>query len=131
MEPERKFEVDFTLRNLNFTLLSGRHHTGRSVPARSDAALVVANENNARELALRMLLVGSYQRQRTIRSATTVLCQPLANAQNRIIWIHLGSVDGEVRSEAVSEVRTSHFELHTSEPVPATPVRFHKRSRLP
>ena len=36
-----------------------RHHTGRSVPTRSDPALVIANKNNAGELAIRMLLVGS------------------------------------------------------------------------
>jgi len=44
-----------------------RHHSGRAVPARSDPALVIANENNAGELAIRMLLVGSYQRQRTTK----------------------------------------------------------------
>ena len=42
------------------------HHTGRSVPARSDPALVIANENNAGELAIRMLLVGSNRWQRTM-----------------------------------------------------------------
>ena len=39
--------------------LPSRHHTGRSVPTCSDPALVIANENNAGELALRMLLVGA------------------------------------------------------------------------
>ena len=86
----RKFEVDFTLRNSNFTLLSGCHYTGRSVPARSNPALVIANKNNAGELSLPMLLVGRYQGKRTICSTTTVLRQPLGNAQDRIVWIDLG-----------------------------------------
>ena len=68
------------------------HHTGRTVPSRSDPALVIANENHAGELAIRMLLVGSYQRQRTICSTTTVLCQSLGDAQDRIVRIDLGIV---------------------------------------
>jgi hypothetical protein len=36
-----------------------RHHTGRTVPSCSDPALVIANENNACQPALRVLLVGS------------------------------------------------------------------------
>jgi hypothetical protein len=47
-----------------------RHHTGRSVPSCSEPALVIANDKDAGELALWMLLVGSYQRQRTICSST-------------------------------------------------------------
>ncbi len=58
----------------------------------SDPALVIANEDDAGELALRMLLVGSYQRQRTICSTTPVLCQPFSQAEDRIVWIDLGIV---------------------------------------
>ncbi len=66
------------------------------MPSCSDPALVIANENNAGELALRMLVVGSYQRQRTICSTTSVLCQPLSDAQDRIVWIHLGIVSRRI-----------------------------------
>jgi len=34
------------------------HHTGRSVPARSDQTLIISNKDNACELAVRLLLVG-------------------------------------------------------------------------
>jgi len=59
------------------------------VSARPDPALVIANENNAGELALSMLLVGSYRRQRTIRSATTVF----ANRSAMLKIESFGSID--------------------------------------
>jgi hypothetical protein len=80
------------LRLLGNEGFSSRHDTSRTVSSCSDPALVIANKNDACELALRMLLVGSYQRKRTICSTTTVLCQPLGNAQDRIVRIDLGIV---------------------------------------
>ena len=46
----------------------GEERTDRTVPSYADPALVIAKENDAGELSLRMLLVGSYQRHRTIGS---------------------------------------------------------------
>ena len=64
-----------------------RHHSGRTVPSCSDPALVITNENNSGEFALGILLVSSYERQRTICSTATILCQSLGNAQDRIVRI--------------------------------------------
>ena len=55
-----------------------------------------ANQRWVGFLTRQLALVGSYQRQRTICSTTTVLCQSLGNAQDRIVWVNLRIVSRRI-----------------------------------
>jgi len=57
----RKFEVDFTLRNSNFILLSSRHHTSPALTASSNPTLEIANKYYTRKLVIRLIQVGGGQ----------------------------------------------------------------------
>ncbi len=63
------------------------HHSGRTVSASADPALVVADKHAAGKRSVAVLGVGFAQRNRAIGSTTDVLGQPLCQAQDRIARI--------------------------------------------